>query len=97
MKCQNAAMGDPRGSSHCFGMWLKVPPRPKLTVTAGLGTFRVFIYFRSAMVMIAKHLFFVVFQVTRDFSFLDYILGGCQLMFTVRTFTSLCPVIVTHI
>lgn len=35
------------------------------------------------------------FQITRDFSFLDYILGGCQLMFTVRTFAPLCPVIVT--
>ncbi|XP_071670374.1 copine-2 isoform X3 [Patagioenas fasciata] len=27
-------------------------------------------------------------KITRDFSFLDYILGGCQLMFTVRTFDS---------
>ncbi|GCB75100.1 hypothetical protein scyTo_0020881, partial [Scyliorhinus torazame] len=24
-------------------------------------------------------------KVTRDYSFLDYILGGCQLMFTVST------------
>lgn len=24
------------------------------------------------------------FQINRDYSFLDYILGGCQLMFTVR-------------
>lgn len=25
------------------------------------------------------------FQITRDYTFLDYILGGCQLMFTVST------------
>uniref|UniRef100_A0A8B9STP2 Copine-2 n=1 Tax=Anas platyrhynchos TaxID=8839 RepID=A0A8B9STP2_ANAPL len=30
-----------------------------------------------------KHVLFAFFQITRDFSFLDYILGGCQLMFTV--------------
>ena len=29
------------------------------------------------------------FQITRDYSFLDYILGGCQLMFTVRFSTTL--------
>lgn len=31
---------------------------------------------------------FHFFQITRNYSFLDYILGGCQLMFTVsRSFT----------
>lgn len=29
------------------------------------------------------------FQITRDYSFLDYILGGCQLMFTVRFSTTI--------
>jgi len=42
------------------------------------------------MVKIAETLFVLLFflQITRDFSFLDYILGGCQLMFTVRAFDS---------
>jgi len=41
-------------------------------------------------------LFSILFQITRDFSFLDYILGGCQLMFTVRTLAAVCPVVVIN-
>ncbi|KAJ7312140.1 hypothetical protein JRQ81_006484 [Phrynocephalus forsythii] len=44
-----------------------------------------FLYFLSFILPLSAclNVFTFLFKITRDYSFLDYILGGCQLMFTV--------------